>query len=82
MPAIAGEFGKKQRLLPKFGPRFYPNSFPNLGKSEKIHIKQKPYIVFDLLNLIQYMVYVAGVAGFEPTNDGVRGGRENSSMHK
>ena len=25
-----------------------------------------------MLNLIQYMVSVAGVAGFEPTNDGVR----------
>ena len=33
-----------------------------------------------MLNLIQYMVSVAGVAGFEPTNDGVRGskGREKS----
>ena len=41
-------------------PRFYPNSFPKLGKSEMRHIKQKPYIVFESTFLIQYMVSVAG----------------------
>ena len=55
--------------------RFCPISFPNLGKRKTSQIKQKPYIVFDLLNLIQYMASVARVAGFEPTNDGVRGRR-------
>ena len=64
---------EKRGKKTKFNPKSFPISFPNLGKSERSHIKQKPYIVFDQLNLIQYMASVAGVAGFEPTNDGVRG---------
>ena len=77
--------GKTVGVYCFYSPRFCPISFPNLGKSENSHIKQKPYIVFDLLNLIQYMVSVAGVAGFEPTNDGVRGdfeGKISSDLPK
>ena len=72
MPAIAGKTDKKTGRKTKFNPKSFPISFPNLGKSENSHIKQKPYIVFGCTFLIQYMVSVAGVAGFEPTNDGVR----------
>ena len=55
---------KKRDKKTKFNPKNFPISFPNLGKRKINHKKQKPYIVFDLLNLIQYMVSVAGVAGF------------------
>ena len=55
---------KNSRCLLFLQSAFFPISFPNLGKRKISHIKQKPYIVFDLLNIIQYMVSVAGVAGF------------------
>ena len=51
---------EKRDKKTKFNPKNFPISFPNLGKRKTSHIKQKPYIVFALLNLIQYMVYVAG----------------------
>ena len=63
-PAYAGKTGWKAGRKTKFNPKNFPISFPNLGKRKTSHIKQKTYIVFDLLNLIQYMVSVAGVAGF------------------
>ena len=50
---------EKRGKKTKFNPKSFPISFPNLGKSERSHIKQKPYIVFDQLNLIQYMASVA-----------------------
>ena len=64
---------EKRGKKTKFNPKSFPISFPNLGKRKTSHIKQKPYIVFGSTFLIQYMVSLAGVAGFEPTNDGVRG---------
>ena len=60
---------KKQNSIRKVSPFLSPI----WGRGKQTIKKQKPYIVFDLFNLIQYMVSVAGVAGFEPTNDGVRG---------
>ena len=65
----AEQRGKKQNSIRKISPFLSP-----------IWRRVKPYIVFDLLNLIQYMVSVAGVAGFEPTNDGVRGTLKTQKM--
>ena len=80
MPASAGKTDKKTGRKTKFRPKSFPKHFPNLGKSKNSHIKQKPYIVFGDAFLIQYMVSVAGVAGFEPTNDGVRGTLKTQNM--
>ena len=66
----------KDRLYPikeRLFPPQLPHNSPHNHRGEKSHRKnKKPYIVFGSTFLIQYMVSVAGVAGFEPTNDGVR----------
>ena len=52
-----GEYDRKVET--HFSPRNYPTIFPTIKREKKPQKKQKPYIVFDLLNLIQYMVSVA-----------------------
>ena len=60
--------GEKQNSIRKVSPFLSPI----WGRRKQVAKNKKPYIVFGNTFLIQYMVSVAGVAGFEPTNDGVR----------
>ena len=50
----------EKRCKNKIRSEKFPHFFPQFGEEENKSYKTKPYIVFDLLNLIQYMVSVAG----------------------